>query len=339
MNYAGVDLHKHSLTVCVLDQDRRVIRREKLLTHDEAAIEDFFRSLGPVTVALEATGGSTWFVDLIEPIAARLIVAHPKALRSLVSRRRKSDRLDAKLIAELAVLELLPEVRRVSAELREHRMLVRYRNKLREDRGTLQVQIRRILSEHNADVPWLFTERGRAYLAKYELRAAERVVVDDLLGRWDELNERLAKIEAAIRDFAARQDAKWMRWRGQLRSIPGVGFVTSEVVLSELGDVGRFRSAKRVASSAGLAPACHESGGKRKDLSIDKEGSRHLRWVLIEAAWGLVRCDHHWRGVYEKLKARMKAKKAIVAVARRLLTVMYSLLKHDRFYQPEPAAA
>jgi transposase len=112
-------------------------------------------------------------------------------------------------------------------------------------------------------------------------------------------------------------------------------------VLSELGDLERFRSAKCVVAYAGLAPGRRESAGKSKELGITKEGSRLLRWALVEAAWRLVRRSCRWRQSFEKLRQRRGKKKAIVAIARRLLAVMVALLKSGQAYrlaaEPVPA--
>jgi hypothetical protein len=113
-----------------------------------------------------------------------------------------------------------------------------------------------------------------------------------------------------------------------LKSAPGVGFVTAEVVLSELGDVSRFRNAKAVCAYAGLVPAVRQSGGKRsKDMRITKEGSGLLRWALVEAAWRLVGTSPKWSVLFGRLKQRKGSKRAIVAVARKLLCVLDAMLR------------
>jgi transposase len=120
----------------------------------------------------------------------------------------------------------------------------------------------------------------------------------------------------------------------RLTTVPGVGPVTVEVVLSEIADIRRFRSAKDVVAYAGLAPGFRESAGKRQALAISKEGSRLLRWALVEAAWRLVRLSPRWRAIFEGLSGRRGRRKAIVAVARRLLTVMTAVWRSGARYRP-----
>jgi transposase len=143
-------------------------------------------------------------------------------------------------------------------------------------------------------------------------------------------------LKRKIQEFAAAASAREARHRTVLRSIPGVGEVTSEVVIAELGDVGRFRSAKQVVAFAGLAPGRRESAGKARDLPITKQGSGLLRWVLVEAAWQLVRRSPHWHQIAHAVAKRRGLRRAIVAVARRLLGVMVALLRSEQDYREPP---
>ena len=110
--------------------------------------------------------------------------------------------------------------------------------------------------------------------------------------------------------------------------------VTIDVVISELGDWRRFRSAKRMVSYAGLDPGSRESGGKARQLGITKEGSRLLRWVMVETAWRLVNKYRRWNRVFEQLKKNTGSpKQAIVGVARRVLCVIYAMLRDGKAYE------
>ena len=124
-----------------------------------------------------------------------------------------------------------------------------------------------------------------------------------------------------------------------LQTIPWVGTVTIDVLLSELGDWRRFRSAKRVVSYAGLDPGLRESAGKARQLSITKEGSRLLRWAMVQTAWRLVARFQRWNKLFERLKKNTGSeKRAIVGVARHVLCTIYAMLRDGKAYQM-PAAA
>jgi transposase len=142
-----------------------------------------------------------------------------------------------------------------------------------------------------------------------------------------------------LRAFAAAASEAEAQGRRVLRSVAGVGEVTAEVVLAELGDVGRFRSARQVVAYAGLAPGHRESAGKTRDLGITKRGSPLLRWVLVEAGWQVVRRSAYWARIYAALKRRRGSRRAIVAVARRLLGVLVALLRSGEEYREPTASA
>jgi transposase len=146
----------------------------------------------------------------------------------------------------------------------------------------------------------------------------------------------LAALGKPLRAFAGAGSEAEQRHRRVLRSVTGVGEVTTEVVLAELGDATRFRATKQAVADAGLAPGRRESAGKARDLGITKRGSGLLRWVLVEASWQLVRRSASWREVYGRLNQRRGSRRAIVAVARRRLGVLVALLRSGQEYR-EPA--
>jgi transposase len=154
---------------------------------------------------------------------------------------------------------------------------------------------------------------------------------------WAEFEDHQARLVALtkkIKAFAAKAPQREAEARQIVKTAPGVGFVTAEVILSELGDVSRFRNAKTVCAYAGLVPSVRQSGGKRsKDLHITKEGSGLLRWALVESAWRLVTYNVKWAALFARLRKRSGKKRAIVAVARKLLCVLYAMLKTSTPYK------
>jgi transposase len=260
------------------------------------------------------------------------VLAHPGKLRVIAESTRKSDKLDARVLAEFLARDMIPQAHRPTPRLRAHRSLVRHRQYVQQRISAVKVKLRRILSDYNADRHDLFTRTGRQALARFELSATDRFRVDELTVILDFLEQALERANQRLRAFAAEGADLERQARALLRSIPGVGEVTSEVVLAELGDVRRFRSAKQAVAYAGLAPGWRESAGKRKDLPIEKKGSRLLRWTLVESAWLVVRYNPRWRSLFERLAARTGKKKAITAIARRLLSVMVAILRSREPY-------
>ncbi len=332
MLFAGCDLHKQTISICVLDQSRTVIHRKKLPCNDPDSLRDFFASLGEFQAVVEATASYEWFLQILDPLAQRLLLAHPKKLRLIAESTRKSDTLDAKILAELLACDLIPTAYRPTPRQREHRILVRQRDRIQRRLTSVKNRLRRILTNYNADIPSLFTVQGLLYLAQFQFSAADRFAVDQITEELHFGRRQLLEAEARIRQFIADSPLVEQETRELLRSIPGVGFVTAEVVLSEIADIRRFGSHKQIAAYAGLSPGQRESAGKTQNLHLEKNGSKHLRAILVEAAWRLVRHSPRWKGIYERLKARIRAKKAIVAVARRLLTMIAAVLRDGRPY-------
>ena len=168
MKYVGIDLHKKTISGCVVVKERgkkQVAARKRLECRDEAGIKSWFSELGKFEVVVEATASYEWFVKLVEPLAQRVVLAHPKKLRIIAESKRKSDKLDAQVLAEFLASDEIPLAYRPCPRVREHRALVRWRNFIQRRITSVKNKLRHILAAYNADVPHLFTAEGRAHLA------------------------------------------------------------------------------------------------------------------------------------------------------------------------------
>ena len=340
MNFVGVDLHKKSITVCVMNETFKVLETRRFFCDETALIAVFFERLGECQVAVEATASYEWFLRLVEPFAKRLVLAHPKKLRVIAESTRKSDKRDARVLAEFLARDMLPESYRPTPRQRDHRRLVRHRQWLTKRSTALKNRIHRVLADYNTSLSGGFARIKQDWLDQLPLSDVDRFVLDDLRVELERIRAALRKVNRKLAEFAKEGNEVETENREILRSIPQVGAVTTEVVLSELADPARFSSGKKATAYAGMAPGQRESAGKRQELHIEKNGSRTLRWALVEAAWRIVRKSPHWFGVYERLRPRMGKKRAIVAIARRLLCVMISMLKsRQRYREPVPVPA
>jgi transposase len=327
VNYVGVDLHKKTIVICVMNQDRKVTARRTFACCQTAQIKDFFAGLGPFRAVVEATASYEWLAGLIEPSADKVVLANPKKLRVIAESVKKTDKLDAQVLAEFLARDMIPEAHRPTPRQREHRTSVRHRQYLRQCATALKNKMRRIAGDYNADRKDLFSAEGWKSLEGVGLGEGDRFVLDQLHAQWRSLEAQVLELGKRLKAFAAKAPAREAEARAKLGTLGGVGPVTIDVVVSELGDVGRFRSSKAACAYAGLAPRVRQSGGKGKDLGITKEGSPLLRWALVEASWRVIRQTAAWRRVYNGIKKRSGGKKAIVAVARRLLVVMTAMLR------------
>ena len=333
MKFVGIDLHKQTIVLCVVGQDRKVLERQTFHCADVERIRAYFAQLGTFRAVVEATASYEWLVDLIEPLAERVVLAHPGKLRVIAESVRKNDKLDAQVLAEFLALDMIPLAYQPTRREREHRVLVRHRVLLRRECTRLKCRIRRVLSNYNADRKSLFTKDGWAYLQEVKLSASDRFALDQWCAALLAAEKRVRDAQQRLRKFAAEGPSREQEARELLRSIPGVGEVVAEVVLAELGDVSRFGSLKKVYAYSGLVPRMRASAGKSKDLGITKQGPRLLRWILVEAGWQCIRYSLRWENIYQRLKKRRGSKRAIVAVARRLLGVMVALLRSGEPYR------
>lgn len=333
MKFVGIDLHKQTISLCVVNQARTVLARKTFACAGTRAIHQFFAELGLFQAVVEATASYEWLWQLVEPLAQRLVLAHPQKLRVIAESTRKSDKLDAQVLAEFLALDMIPESYRPTPRQRAHRRLVRERMYLVDEQKSVRCRLRAVLADYNADDPRLFTIRGMERLKNIPLSEEDRFVVDQLLDLWHFLVKQIHDVQQQLHVFAKKAPTAEAEARGVLKTIPRVGPVTIDVVLSEIGDIRRFRSAKQVCAFAGLVPGHRESAGKRKDLGLIKEGSRRLRWALIETAWRLVAHTNRWKTAYLRLKEKRGGKKAITAIARRLLCVMTAMLKTGQGYR------
>jgi transposase len=337
MKYVGVDLHKHLIVLCVvvLVAGRpKVVKRARFCCDDAEAVQAFFRNLGSFQAVVEATAAYEWFFLLIERFADRLVLAHPKKLRVIAESTRKSDKIDAEVLGEFLARDMIPQAYRPTPRIRQHRALVRHRCWLQRRITSLKCKIRNILGHYNADIAGLFTRHGEEHLAAVSLSPADRFVVDSLREQLGVFQQQLREVDRQLAAFAEAAPLAEQEARALLGTIPQVGAITIDVVLSELGDWRRFRSQKAVTAFAGLDPGFRKSAEKSLELHIRKEGSRLLRWALIQAAWRLVLRSPRWQGMFQRLYGNTGSrKKAIVGVARHLLCTMLAMLQACRPYE------
>jgi len=168
------------------------------------------------------------------------------------------------------------------------------------------------------------------------LSQSEQFRLEELFGTLDAIEEQIVRATKALSEFRKSAPDQDRKTHAIVKSVPGVGDLIADIVISSLGDVNRFRNVSKCTAYAGVVPGFRESDARRHDLGITKEGPRILRWALVQAAWRAIQFSPYWRGQFENVAARRGRKKAIVAVARRLLAVIYALVKKGVPYQEVP---
>ena len=329
--YLGIDLHLKRTYAVLMDSTGKVIDERRIQNLD--MIEYLKVNVPRETCAvLEATRNWAFMYDLLEGHVERVELAHPKELRAIATAAVKTDRIDAKVLANLARLNFLPTSYAAPQEIRDLRLYMRHRERLVWQRTQAKNRIHAVLASYNlvSPVKDLFGVQGRAFLgeALETIRPAAQRVVADNLTLVDRLSEQIEALEADLElSDEQKQTIKL------LKTMPGVGPVTAITILAEIGDIQRFNSPKALCHWAGLTPRVRKSDQVTQHGRITKQGSPYLRAAMTRAATLASRFSPRWYRIHERLLPRCGRRGAKVAVARRLLTVLYFMLIRQQPYQ------
>jgi transposase len=316
--WIGIDLHRRRSQIATLDEVGE-ITQQRIATGRETFAEALGRPDG-THVAIEATYGWEWLADMLGEAGFDVHLAHPLRTRAIAAARVKTDAVDAATLAHLLRADLLPEAYVAPPELRDLRDLLRHRAMLVHMRTSLKNRVHALLARQGI-LPThsdLFGKAGREFLAALELPEGPRRRLDSILGLIDDLDREVGKATRGI-DARARADERV----ATLCGIRGVGRYTAMLVIAEVGDVGRFPTARHLCAWAGLTPTIRSSDGKARLGHISRQGSAILRWALTEAAQKAPSGGGPLRARYERIARRRGPKVAKVAVARQILTLCY----------------
>ena len=324
----GCDFHPGFQQVAIFD-NRTGEYQEKRLSHRQEA-EEYYRGLAgeEVRVGMEACGHYPWFERLLAGLGMELWLGDAAKIRASVVRQQKTDRRDAEQLQVLMREERFPRIWVPSLEERDVRQLLVHRHKQVQARTRTKNQLHALaLSQGVQRKRKLWSEAGRAELEKLELLPYAAVRRARLLATLDQL-------EAEINDLNRRVEAEVkQRPAGvKLMTHPGVGPVTALAMVLTLGPAERFENGRQVGSYFGLIPSEHSSGGRQKLGHISKQGSSFLRFLLVEAGQSAARYDAELGRFYRRLAARKHRALAKVAVARKLATRLYLMLREDWNY-------
>ena len=325
----GIDLHKRSSVWVLLNDARDVLHKSTVTTHPldiNIAIQKLPVPAKEVRVVLEPTGGWRWVADIFEQEGMQVHIANPTKVRLIAESKKKFDAGDAQTLADLLRADYLPEAYRAPNEIDTLRMLVRERAYFVRLRTSVKNRI------HGA-----LTRKGAHLIPGHPLRKPGLVAIalgDDkemieLLMLLEELTAHITPLEKRI-----EKEAKTNPTAKLLMTMQAVGPITAVTVAAEVGDFGRFKSAEALASYAGLVPSQRSSGQSVRFGHITKQGSRLLRSVMVEAALR-IRTNHDAQltDFLDRLKPKCGAKRARVALARKMLTIMWYMVRDNTPYK------
>ena len=278
-------------------------------------------------VVIETTTNVWDIYDIVAPLTTRTVVAHAGAVRQIAEARVKTDKEDVKRLIRLLIADIVPEVWIPPTEVRELRGMISYRNRLVKMATMVRNRLQSLLHRHNILLP-----KGKLldvnWCQEQKMSALEKMQIQQELALLEELDRHKREVDAELGRQCLREP--WGTQAVRLLQLPGFGVVMTMIVLSAIGDIRRFESAKCLVGYAGLGAGIHESGKEHIEKRITKSGRKELRWALVEAAWQAIRISPYWKDQYEKYLRRMRRpNQAIVVIARKLLVAVWHVLSKE----------
>jgi transposase len=327
----GVDYHPSDQYIALVDTETGEYG-ERQLNHSEGEAEKFCRELAArgvtVRVGMEATGYSRWFERLLAELGIEVWIGDAAEIKTKRVRKQKTDREHARLLLRLLRENNFLRIWVPSPENRDLRQLLWHRHRLVPMRTRIMNQLQALaMNEGQRRKKKLWSEAGRAQLAKLPLATWASRRRKDLLELLDRMNPSIEELTAAIE----REARKWPEVL-RLMTHPGVGPITALAFVLIIGTPERFPCGKQIGSYVGLIPCEDSSAGQQRLGHITKPGSSLLRFLLGEAALAAARCDADPRRRYMHLAMRRQKNIAQVAMARRLAVRMYWMWRNSWEY-------
>jgi transposase len=338
MLHAGLDLSRRRLDVCLLSGNGEPIG-EFAVPADADGLRVLARRVGgqPVRAVIESMNGARFVHDTLEEGGWEVLVADAKKVKGLAPLACKTDRIDARVLAELSWRDLVPAIWLPDPAIRRERELARFRLHLVRHRTTLKNRIHATLITfgHPCPVSDLFGLAGRELLERLQIPDPWRANVDVALGLIDDLELEIASLTVELK----RQGADH-RYIPLLVTAPGFGWINAFTVASEIGDIERFPSPAKLCGYTGLCPRVIQSGQTDRRGPISKHGPRYLRWALFEAA--LNACKHPlYRERYQRTKQRLGRQRgpkvAQIDLSRKLTEAIWHMLTRNQPFAPAGA--
>ena len=338
MTYVGLDLHKRSVAYCVKTPSGRIVDEGTVLS-SRAALREWAQSLRkPWEGGMEATLFTGWVYDLLLPYAAHLRVGHPLMLKAICCSKKKSDKIDARKLADLVRSNLFPDCTMLPKELRQLRRVLRFRNRI----------VRQAIRMKNT-VCGLLMESGQSY-SKRKLHGKRYFaeLLDSLEDVPESVIELLNLSHGTLEFFTSMQKKLIAGLRGQpllcervdrLMTIPGVGEITALTWALEVGDPDRFGSVREAVSYCGLCSAYSESGGKERRGPISKQRNKYLQTILIEASKIAPQWNAELRALRDRERMRGHHNRATLVVGRKLVAYLMAVDKRGTAFEDRASRA
>jgi len=336
MIYIGMDVSSKEFVIHAIDQRQQKVFDGKIAP-SRAGLRKLVKDLGigPKLFIFEAGNQLKWIaLTLMRQEGVRIHVVHPNEIKWINESSGKTDRIDARKLSQLGRGNLLPRpVHVVEGKTRELRELVSARGQLQSKRVALINTVRGYMKQEGVSLPEKFFQRcdWKSSLWGKSLGETQKLIVKSFMDGIEALEHSEAEITGKMIEI---QDSRCEL----LETIPAIGKIASRVLVSALDDVGRFENKKCVANYGGLAPTIYQSGNTTNLGRINRDGRQEVRKVLLQCAHTIQRMVSRdavpIRNFLERIEKRRGKKRAVVATARKLLTIAYGVLKSRAAYDP-----
>ncbi len=334
-----MDLHKSTSTFCVMDKEGN-IKREQQVATSHSDIKRFFNSLGKnqkSSLAMEPVSQWYTYADFIESLGVEVHLAHPRKLKAIATATSKTDKLDARVLADHLRTNHLPEAYFSPKEVRGWKETVRSRSALVNMRTQTKNRIHAVLFKNGLKSPFvsLYTKRGIEWLKMQKMEPHFKLSIEKYLSVIEHLDDEIKDMENVI-----KQTVKETKEMSLLKTIPGIGDILSATIMAEIGEIERFKTYKQLQAYAGLVPWVRNSGGKQWSGHLTKQGSAWLRFASVEAVVKIkcTRKSSDLKDYYLRIQKNKNNKTAVVATARKLLAIVWSVLQNEREFKARYSA-
>lgn len=333
MHYVGLDVHKRNIVAAFVDEGGKVVRRCEIGCTRGAITAFATRQLSAEDfVALEATTNTWAVVDLIEPHVAKVVVSNPMQTKAIANAKLKTDKVDSEILAQLLRTDFLPEVWQPDVATRQKRSLMARRTTLVHDQTRIKNRIHAVLHQRLIEPPTdttLFSNDGREFLVELELDELGRHIIDSELRLLELVASEIAQVEKMIAKVA--WDEQQIRL---LMTLPRVSMAIATTLYAAIGDITRFPEADKLAGYLGLVPKVKQSAKPiYRHGSITKQGNSDARFMMVQAAQGLGQDGSPLGEFFRRTKKKRGHNVAVVAAARKMVTIAWHMLTHNEPYR------
>jgi transposase len=340
MSIIAFDSHKHYTFARTEDRNGKNVK-ESRIEHRRGNIARFLRShQANSPVAVETIGNWYWIIDEIDQAGMQPLLVHARKAKLMLGCINKTDKLDAEGLNKLQRAGTLPTVWIPPGDIRDKRELPRVRMVFGNARTKLKNRIHSVIDKYGLqdefeDISDIFGVKGTRRLRRVIEQLPENTYYTTvlLLEQLEQTKQKIKAIEARMKElFEETAQIKL------LKTMPGVGFILAVVILHEIGDIGRFGSAERLASYSGVTPRVHASGGKTRYGRLRPDTNHYLKWAFSEAG-NSVAVNHkrwaqrHVSRLYKRIRHRKNHAKAVGAVGRHLAEATYWILTKGEAYR------